>query len=192
MKENHLLTPAEVARYCNVSSSAVKRWIKDGSLEAFQTPGGHYRIPRSSFANFLRRHQIPVAQSWIEHGTTRVLIVDDDARIHDMIKEFLEMQADSYSVETAADGYTALWKVGVFNPDIVILDLIMPDLDGFEVCRRLKTDLKTKEIYIIALTGYPEQENLRKIRESGADAVLTKPLRVEELKEEMKRLRGAA
>ena len=138
---NSLLKTGEVARYCHTSIMQVHRWINNGELKAFQTPRGHNRIAIEEFKNFLERHNIPVSDE-IERKVKkrRILIADDDEVLADLIKNALEERFKNIEIETAHDGYEALIKTGKFSPDLLIIDIKMPKIDGLDVCRRLRQD----------------------------------------------------
>ncbi len=180
------LTTGEVAAACQVSIPAVKRWIREGHLAAFRTPGGHYRITEAEFKHFQNSHGMPGATE----GPPRILIIDDDSKLLDTLVEALTWD-QRYTVEVARDGYDGLIKVGTSRPHLLILDLHMPGLDGFQVCQKVKADPVTHSIKIVAITAYPEGSARERILEAGADGFLEKPFRLPELQAEVARLVGA-
>lgn len=177
------LTTGEIAQACQVTIPTVKRWIREGHLKAFQTAGGHYRITEEEFKRFQAAHRIPGA---IEE-LPRVLIIDDDSKLLDVLVEALSFDT-GYKVEAAQDGYEGLIKVGTFHPHLLILDIRMPGLDGFQVCRKVKADPTTHSTKILAVTAYPEGNVRERILEAGADGFLQKPVQLTELKAEVVRL----
>jgi excisionase family DNA binding protein len=185
-QNNKPYTTGEIAGFCSVTINAVKKWIAAGKLNAFRTPGGHYRVHRDEFLSFLERYKLDI-KARLFPETRRVLIVDDERDIREFVKGVLESMDSSYEVETASDGYEALIKVGDFKPELVILDIRMPNIDGFEVCRRIKEDRFSKDISILAVTAYGE-ESTEKILRCGADYCLPKPLRLKDLKKKVQKL----
>jgi len=186
-KENYdsdYLTTGEAARHCQVSIPALKRWIRDRRLVAFKTPGGHYRIELKEFQRFLQQHGMPAYPA--QSPQARILIVDDEPTIVDVLVDLLAGDPRGFKLETATDGYEALVKVGAFKPSLVILDVHMPLLDGMEVCRRLKASPETRAIKILGITGYSDM--IPTLREAGADACLSKPLDLRAMKQELERL----
>jgi len=183
-----ILTTSEVARYCRVTTDGVVKWIRSDKLKAFSTPGGHYRIRRDDFREFLERFDMPVDQDFFLAERARILVVDDEPVILELISRCLEEDDDTYVIETAADGYEAGYKVGYFRPDLVILDLMMPGIDGFELCQRIRDNVATAVPRILAITGYPEGSALERIKELGADLCLVKPLQLHQLRREVARL----
>lgn len=186
IKEDKPLTTGEVASYCHVSKESVINWIKEGKLRAYRTPGGHYRILKSILKEFLKAHGMPVDRDYFGDDSKKVLIVDDEPSIREMISRYLISDGQPYEVETAKDGYEAGHKVASFKPDLLILDIRMPGMDGFEVCRKLKASPSTQGIKIIAITAYPT--NVEKIIACGADICLTKPIDLEVLRKEVTKL----
>lgn len=178
------LTTGEAARHCQVSLPAFKRWIRDGRLAAFKTPGGHARIRVNEFQRFLKQYAMP---AYPDPGLeVRILIADDEPAIVDLLVDVLTRDRRGFKLETATDGYEALIKVGAFHPALLILDVVMPQLDGIEVCRRLKANPETQTMKIIGITGYPDM--IPELLDAGADACLTKPLELALLRRELKRL----
>ncbi len=116
----------------------------------------------------------------------RILLVDDQQEIVDLLAEFLAAGPQGFKVETATDGYEALLKVGGFKPSVLILDVAMPLLDGIEVCRRLRANPETRAIKILGVTGYPDR--IPALMKAGADACLTKPLDPGRVQQEVDRL----
>jgi len=132
---------------------------------------------------FLRKHQIPTPSSLLD-GKFSVMIVDDDNDIVELLKSFLQRQG-SYEISSANDGITALLEVGRAKPDLLILDVMIPGVDGVEVCRRIKADSSNKTI-IIAVSGTSEKE--KKVVQAGADVFMLKPIDLDKLYSEARRL----
>jgi CheY-like chemotaxis protein len=109
-------------------------------------------------------------------GKPRVLVVDDEASIREVLSEHLTARSKSYEVMTAADGFEAGRLVATFRPDVVLLDLRMPGMDGFQVCRTIKADPDSSRTVVIAMTGYYTPETEAKILECGALSCVAKPV----------------
>lgn len=184
---DRLLTTSEVAQYCQVTNDGVVKWIKAKKLKAYSTPGGHYRIRKSDFKDFLGRYGMPVDPNFFTEEKKRILVVDDESSIVEVISQALA-DAQAFQVNTAHDGYEAGLKIGTFRPDLIILDIMMPHMDGIEVCKRIKADPDTETIKVVAITGHPEQGNIDRAYRSGADLCLMKPLQIEHLRREVARL----
>lgn len=104
---------------------------------------------------------------------TSILVVDDEPANIDLLTGIL---ADDYEVRAAVDGQRALEAVNTARPDLILLDIMMPGLDGFEVCRRLKQNRRHKDIPIICITGKDDPEDERRMLELGAEDFITKPI----------------
>jgi CheY-like chemotaxis protein len=109
------------------------------------------------------------------------LIVDDDTQVGLFVSEMIRARDPKVAIEIARDGFEAGVKVESFRPHALLLDLMMPGMDGFEVCRRLRARPTLNHVRIIAMTGFPSAENVERIMGAGADACLPKPLDPERL-----------
>ena len=178
-----IYTTHEVSRLLHVNPRSVINWIEQSLLQSYRTPGGHRRIRHDDLMAFLRKHQIPTPASLVADKFS-ILIVDDDQEIIDLLKAYLERQAP-YEIAAAADGITALIEVGRVKPDLLILDIMIPGVDGVEVCRRIKADSSNKTA-IIAISGTTERES--QVLEAGADAFMLKPIDMDTLHAEARRL----
>ena len=178
------ITTAEAAAHCQVSIPTFKRWIKRGDVATYRTPGGHYRIPVDEFQRFLRHGGLPSYP--VASMATPLLIVDDDRDLAQVLAEFFSQQGGRFLVETATDGYEALIKAGALRPAVVVLDVVMPRLDGIEVCRRLAGTPETGGIKIVGLTGHITA--VPALLAAGAHACLVKPVELAELARTVDRL----
>ena len=185
-----VLTTGDIARYCHTNVFQVNCWIKNGELKTFQTPGGHNRIAIEEFKSFLERHDIPVSEEIkqkVKKG--RILVADDDTVLADLIKNVMEDRFKNIEIEIAHDGYEALIKTGKFSPDLLILDIRMPKIDGLEVCRRLRQDTSLSPgMKIIAITAHANMYDRDTVLASGADEYLIKPIDMQTLQEHVEKL----
>ena len=184
------LTTKSVARYCHMSDTQVKRWIQNGELKAIQTPGGHYRISKNDFKDFLNRYNMPIVDKFFEGvKKKKVLIADDDTVLANLMKDALEDFITDIEIEIAHDGYDALIKTGKFSPDVLILDIRMPKIDGLEVCRRLRQDTSLSQgMKIIAVTAHSDKYDKKTVLASGADEYLVKPIEIHTLQTHVEKL----
>lgn len=179
-RQKTFLTTGQVASTCQVSIPTVKRWIRDGHLAAFQVAGGHFRIEQAELDRFLAAHGIPRPAT-----RPRVLIVEDETSLVEALSEALRLDGQ-LDVEVARDGYEGLLRVGTFRPDVLVLDVRMPGLDGFQVCRKVKADQSTRDVQILAITADVDVHD--GILAAGADAFLPKPFDLGVLRTEVDRL----
>jgi len=183
-------TTSEVARYCAVTNDGVLKWIKSGKLRAFSTPGGHYRVSAEDFRAFLENYDIPIDEAFFRGNQRQrtVLVVDDEPNIRDIVRRLLNELEPDLRVEEACDGYEAGIKIGNLRPDLVIMDVMMPRVDGISLCRSIRDNPDTQSIKILAITAFPEQDNVKKMYDAGADLCLIKPLQFEHFRLEVIRL----
>lgn len=170
-KSKPYLSPSEAAKLLMVSPITVRAWAQKGLLPSETTLGGHRRFLRESVEQFAKQ-----CKTLSKRNDLRILIVDDDKQVAGFLVEWLSGLDEPFTVSSAADGFEAGGKVHNFGPDIILLDLMMPKLDGFTVCRQIKEDPETHNIRIIAMTGYPSLENEQRILEAGAEICISKPL----------------
>ena len=172
-------TPNEVAQLFLVSPVTVRQWAQKGLLRAALTAGGHRRFLRQDLVSFAQERGLTL--NWLVRGKTRILIVDDDALLTPFLYEFLEGRPGIEAVDVAANGFEAGRKVHSFRPNLMLLDLMMPGMDGFTVCGNLKADPSTRNIRVLAMTGYPSAENIDRILRAGAEVCLEKPVDTDRL-----------
>jgi len=172
------LTPNEAAALLMVAPATLRVWADKGLLKAHTTAGGHRRFLREDVDHFQRGRDHDHSHS--ANGGLRILIVDDEASLTRYLTALLKDIVGSHTA-SASDGFSAGQLVHTFRPDVVLLDLMMDGLDGFQVCQQIKSDPATRPIRIIAMTGYPSPENIERILAAGAEICLAKPLDEEKL-----------
>lgn len=172
------LTLSQAARECGVSRVTMWRWVKTSGLVSATTAGGHHRIRRKDLCDFIERknmgHRIRSTDK-----RQKILVVDDDPHIQKYLIKVLT--GKGYHVITGRDGFEAGILVMKFQPQLVVLDLYMPHIDGFQVCRHLKSDPDTAPIKILAISGMALEANIQHAKDCGADAFLEKPLDINRL-----------
>jgi len=168
------LSTVTVAKLLGVAVASISKWIDAGQLKAGRTPGGHRRVAKEDLIAFLRRQELPIPPEL--QTTPRILIVDDEQSVTEWVAMEIKAKHPEFEIHQANDGYAAGEIVSSSKPDVVILDLRMPGLDGFEVCQRIKTKEETKAIAIIAMTAHHSQKAENRILECGARAYFKKPL----------------
>lgn len=182
------LTVYKASQLCKVSSKSIINWIEAGHIKAYKTVGGHRRIKRNDLEVFMQRQGIPVPGEEPASNHKRILVVDDDPIIVETIVQSLEEDEFNYEVISAADGFEAGLQVNHFCPDLIILDIMMPDIKGNEVCRKIKSNPDTRDTKIIVLSAYLDEEKFAEMKSYGADMCFSKPLPLPQLKEEVARL----
>lgn len=174
-KSRKKLTTFQIANMLDVSDQSVSNWIDAGQLPCERTPGGHRRVEREALIAFLKRLKMGIPPE-LDPQPPIILIIDDEPEVGEWIGKFLRKEFSNYRFVTASDGFDAGRIIMAQRPDLVILDLYMPGMDGFEVCRRIKSDLQTQSIKVIAITAHPSDQAEQGIIDAGAEVCLTKPL----------------
>ena len=177
----------EAAKICQVTPGSVIRWIKEGKLETSLTAGGHRRIPSESLFSLLKKLRLPIPSELTteeESATPRIMIIDDEVGMRQMLRWFLKENMPEVLVEEAENGLDAGWKALQFHPDLVLLDLFMPGMDGFRFCELIKGNPELKDTRILVMSGHQTEEVRDKINQLGVD-VMYKPMDVDVLKQKI-------
>ncbi len=185
-----ILTVFQASKYCNVSPKTIINWVEAGHIKAYKTVGGHRRIKKSDLENFMKKQGIPIPEEEMISERKRILIVDDDPIIVETIVQALEEEQYDYEILSASDGFEAGLQVNHFKPHLLILDIMMPDIKGYDVCKKIKENEETKDTKIIVLSAYLDDEKFEKMKEYGADLCFSKPLPLPRLKEEVAKSLG--
>jgi excisionase family DNA binding protein len=175
-------TTFEISEICEVNPTTVQNWVKEKRLKAYVTPGGHRRIRKEDLKAFLQKFGMPVPAD-LADPPPYILIVDDEPDVLDMLKMLMESRDDHVEVATASGGVEALLLIGERKPDLLILDIMMPGMNGIEVCRKLKSNPATRNIKIVGITGVQDPNLRPRILTAGADLFFTKPLDIAEFRE---------
>ena len=177
MKE--LFTTGEAAEICRVSQQTIIRCFDSGRLEGFRVPGSRFRrIPRESLMKFMKGNSIPL--DGLETGKKKILVVDDDAEIVDLLVEVLTRDG-RFDVKTATSGYEAGIQTQRFRPDCILLDYMLPDVNGNVVCHTIRKNPEFENIRIIIVSGVIKQEEIDQLLKSGAQDFVKKPFDINDL-----------
>ena len=168
------LTLGQAATYLGVAQSTIRKWSDSGRMPAFYTPGGHRRFRRRDLDAFLSGSRPATTQ-----GAPRVLVVDDDERLREFVRVNLEM--DGYEVREAANAEEGLAALEEEPPDLILLDVMMPGMDGFEMLRRVQEKHGVGTIPVIMFSGKVEDDTAERATEQGAQAFLGKPFDPQQL-----------
>ncbi|MCO4743595.1 MAG: response regulator [Proteobacteria bacterium] len=175
-------TTYQVAKFLGVSLPTVVNWVNSGLLSAHRTPGGHRRIARNDIIAFARQQNYPLSRELLgeEDGAQRILIVDDEEDFAEMVRDYLSLKG-GFEVEVADSGFSAGYTVARFKPHLILMDLMMPDMDGFEVHRTLRDDEDTKHIPVLACTAYRDPVVDARVSEERFDGFIEKPVKLTHL-----------
>lgn len=184
--KNRVFTTGEVAAICGVSADTVSRWFDLGQIDGYRLgPGGDRRIPYESLRKFMLSHGIPLER--LEEGERRVLVVDDDPYYLDIIPSVLGRE-DDFRVLTASTGFDAGAIVVELNPQLIILDIHLSDMDGRMVCERVKSRAETRNTRILGISGFIDEDEIRELSDYGFDDFLMKPFDLTELRDRVRKL----
>lgn len=174
-----VFTTGEVAEICRISQQTVIRCFDTGKLKGFRVPGSRFRrIPRESLIAFMKAHKIPPEN--LDSGKKRVLIVDDDREIVEMLERILTRDG-RFEVQSASNGFDAGALTKEYRPDVVLLDYMLPDINGNVVCQRIRNDKELANTKIIIVSGAVDPTEVRRLRDAGADDFIKKPFDIEQL-----------
>jgi len=178
-----LFTTGEAAEICKVSQQTIIRCFDSGRLNGFRIPGSKFRrIPRQSLIKFMKENGIPADS--LDSGKKKILIVDDDEEIVELIADVLKRDG-RYEVGTASSGYEAGIATHQFRPDVILLDYMLPDVNGDVVCQTIKKNPEFENTRIIIISGVIKQDEIERLLKSGAEDFIKKPFNIVELTEKL-------
>jgi len=178
-KMKDLFTTGEAAEVCKVSQQTIIRCFDSGRLEGFRVPGSRFRrIPRQSLIKFMKENNIPLDA--VDSGKRKVLIVDDDAEIVELLVDVLARDG-RFETKTASSGYEAGIATQRFRPELILLDYMLPDVNGNVVCQTIRKNPEFENIKIIIVSGVVKQDEIEQLLKSGAEGFIKKPFDVAEL-----------
>jgi excisionase family DNA binding protein len=178
----------QIGKMLNVSRQAVNQWIDKGYIASYRTPGGHRRVRRADIIGFLRERNIPMPDvlqkslaDQINEMQPRIMLVDDDEDFLVLMQQAIFDQIPKAQVTLYSNGYDGLVALGANPPDLLVLDLKMPNMDGVEVCRRLKHNPRTRLLPIIIVSAHETEEFRPTLNQLGVDEICSKSMSVMEI-----------
>lgn len=178
-----VFTTGEAAKICKVSQQTIIRCFDNGQLKGFRVPGSKFRrIPREALYKFMKDNGIPTDA--LESGKRKVLLVDDDTDLVELMTKMLD-EDGRFEVRIANNGFDAGMLVKEYRPDMIVLDVMLPDINGKEVCHRVRADASLEDVRILCISGMIEEDKIQELRLSGADDFLHKPFEMEHLIDRM-------
>jgi len=195
-KKIRIFSALEVANICGVVNQTAINWIKNGHLKAFTTPGGQYRIYAEELRKFLssRGMRVPEELEKLTQGSLsqKVLVVDDNVELNEMLKEFLQQRIPEYEVLQAHDGFEAGRQITAERPAVIVLDIALPGIDGHKLCKTIKEDPDLDNPFVIAISGLDDPREREQIIDEGADLFFPKPIDFDKFVESLKELLSRA
>ena len=174
-----VFTTGEAAEICKVSQQTIIRCFDSGRLQGFRVPGSRFRrIPRAELVRFMKANDIP--SDALGSTKKRILVVDDDEQIVELLVDVLRRD-ERFEVRTASTGYDAGLLTEQFKPHIILLDYMLPDINGNLVCDRVRSNPELKETRVIIVSGVVSKEEIGALTNNGADAFIKKPFDIEQL-----------
>lgn len=185
-REQKAFTTFEAAKICHVTHHSIKNWIKQGLIKASRTPGGHYRILEDDLDRFREKYDMfPRDKGSVKK---RIMIVDDDADTLALMEKILSNEG--FELVKVSNATEVGLKAAQMSPDLILLDFLMPEINGFEVSKALRENEMTRSIPIMAVTCLNKERDIERIFECGADEYLAKPFKVDGLLEKVRDLIG--
>ena len=177
LRHKSVFTTGEVAEVCRLSQQTIIRCFDSGQLEGFRVPGSKFRrIPRDKLKKFMRDHEIPLDS--LESDKIKVLVVDDDPDIVELFIDALSRDG-RFETRSASTGFDAGVEANKFRPDIVVLDYLLPDINGNVVCRTIRQSDDLQHIRILIISGVVNKSEVDALLEAGADDFIKKPFNIE-------------
>lgn len=181
-----VFTTGEVADICGISQQTVIRCFDNGRLKGFRVPGSKFRrIPREALLAFMKSNQIPLER--LDSGKRRVLVVDDDPVLLDMMRDLLSRDG-RFDVRITSSGYDAGLLTAQFRPDVIVLDYMLPDINGQQVCKRIRSNPDMADVFIVIISGVVRQSEIDELLRAGANAFMKKPFDIHQLIEKIAEL----
>ncbi len=174
-----VFTTGEAAKICKVSQQTIIRCFDSGGLKGFRVPGSRFRrIPREHLYAFMKENNIPTDA--LESGKRKVLVVDDDRDLVELLVDVLERDG-RFETRAVNNGFEAGMMVKEYRPDLIILDVMLPDINGKDVCLRVRNDKSLEAVKIICVSGMVEEDKIEELHRAGANEFLAKPFETERL-----------
>jgi excisionase family DNA binding protein len=173
------LTLGQAARFLGVAQSTIRKWSDQGRVPAFYTPGGHRRFRRGDLDAFLSR-----SGPGRRHAGPAVLLVDDDERMRELVR--IELEREGYDVQEASSADEGLAAIEARKPELILLDVMMPHVDGWEMLRRIQERHGVGAIPVLMFSGQVDEQARRQAASSGARGFVGKPFDLAELVEQAK------
>ncbi|MFH0754662.1 MAG: response regulator [Candidatus Omnitrophota bacterium] len=191
MANERPLTTGEIADLCHVHLRTVLQWIHDGKIKAYRTPGNHSRVKVEDFISFLKQFNMPIPESLMSRSSGhKILIVDDDINMVSSVRRLFKREPN-FEIDVAYDGFEAGIKLLLFKPDLVVLDMKMPGMNGFEVAQKIKRSANCEHTRIIGVSAYFDDTDKDRLHEIGVDFCFDKPFNSTDLIAKAKEVLGA-
>lgn len=180
----------EVANICGVANQTAINWIRNGYLKAYSTPGGQYRVYADDLVGFMMERNMRVPENLASlcntSSNSSILVVEDDMGLNTVLHQYLSREFSDVQVYQAFDGFEAGSLMTSKKPTVVVLDLNLPGVDGFELCKKINSSDEFGNPAIIVITALQDSGIEDKIQEMHAVAFFRKPVVLDELSQAVK------
>ena len=181
-REPEWLTLGQAAKFLGVAQSTIRKWSDQGRVPAFYTPGGHRRYRRSDLESFLDRS----GPGGRPKAGPLVLLVDDDEKVRELVRVNLEFEG--YTVREAGSAQQGLEAIAEAKPDLVLLDVMMPHVDGWEMLRQIQDQYGAGAIPVVMFSGQVDEAAQTQAASGGAQAFVGKPFDLQQLIDQTKQI----
>ncbi|MEM8739057.1 MAG: response regulator [Planctomycetota bacterium] len=179
MFAKQVFTTGEAAEVCKVSQQTIIRCFDAGRLQGFRVPGSRFRrIPREDLIRFMKTNDIPT--DGFNSGKKKLLVVDDDPALVQLFTDVFG-QDPRFEIRSAATGYDAGIVSSTFKPDLMILDFMLPDINGNVVCQTVRENKQLMDMKIVIVSGVVNRAEIQGLLDAGADEFVKKPFDLEAL-----------
>ena len=176
LRHKTVFTTGEAADVCGLSQQTIIRCFDNGQVGGFRVPGSKFRrIPRDRLIRFMKEHGIPT--DGLESNKVKVLVVDDDPDIVELFVDALSKDG-RFEVRTARTGFDAGLEANRFRPDVLILDYMLPDVNGNVVCRTIRETQDLQHMRILIISGVINKTEVDALLAAGADDFIKKPFNI--------------
>lgn len=183
----------EVANICGVVNQTAINWIRNGYLAAFSTPGGQYRIYLDDLVAFMtsRNMRVPKdlldAHQKVSAPKNAILIVDDDKGLNSVLAKYMQKKFETITVYQAYDGFEAGSLLTEKKPRCVILDLDLPGVDGFNICKKIRTSDEFANPIVFVVTALQDDDIEERVKKIGADEFFRKPINLTQVADALRK-----
>ncbi|MCE2967605.1 MAG: response regulator [Phycisphaerales bacterium] len=190
--DKRIFTTGEAAEICKVSQQTIIRCFDAGRLGGFRVPGSKFRrIPRADLLRFMQDNEIPTEILHPTTGPKRVLVVDDDPAIVELFQDMLGRD-QRFLVKVARNGYDAGLLTEGFRPHVIVLDYMLPDINGHIVCKRIRDNPDLSGTKILIVSGVVNAAEVENLLRSGADDFVKKPFTLQHIVDRISNMAGVA
>lgn len=184
----------EVANICGVVNQTAINWIRNGYLKAFSTPGGQYRIYLEDLVDFMKDRNMKIPTELLEVSQQKksisasILIVDDDRGLNQVVTKFIEKEIPDLSIFQAFDGFEAGAIMAEKKPNIILLDLDLPGVNGEDLFKKINASEEFGKPVVCVMTALKDETVLDRLKDNGVENFFIKPLNLVEISDTVKDL----